>query len=140
MIKSLLKIQTAYLVIFPIVANTNKSTSLKIKTSQSLKIQMVQESKILLKEKIVYVGNLCKNVEFIDIYDLFSLNTTTYLRDNCRVHIPYFRVHIPQLQSNGRHKRYAYIKTSIHVFDEIVELNGLNFSLFCNNFINVKFN
>ena len=54
--------------------------------------------------------------------------------------MPYCRVHIPQLQSNGRHKRYAYIKTSIHAFDEIVELNGLNFSIFRNNFINVKFN
>ena len=40
-----------------------------------------------------------------------------------------------QLQSNGRHKRYAYIKTLIHVFNEIVELNGLNFSIFFNNFI-----
>ena len=68
MIKSLLKIQTAYLVIFPLVANTNKSTSLKIKTSQSLKTQIVQKCKILLKEKIVYVGNLCKNADFIVIY------------------------------------------------------------------------
>ena len=101
MIKSLLKIQTAYLVIFPLVGNTNKSTSLKIKTSQSLKTQMVQESEILLKEKIVYVDNLCKNVEFIDIYDLFSLKTTTYLRDNCRVHIPYCRVHIPGADLDG---------------------------------------
>ena len=40
-----------------------------------------------------------------------------------------------QLQSNGRHKRYAYIKTLIHVFNEIVELNGLHFSIFFNNFI-----
>lgn len=62
---------------------------------------MVQESKILLKEKIVYVDNLCKNVEFIDIYDLFSLKTTTYLRDNCRVHIPYCRVHIPGADLDG---------------------------------------
>ena len=34
---------------------------------------------------------------------------------------------MPQLQSNGRRKRYAYIKSSVHVFNEIIKLNGVEF-------------
>ena len=34
---------------------------------------------------------------------------------------------MPQLQSNGRRKRYAYIKSSVHVFKEIIKLNGVEF-------------
>lgn len=32
-----------------------------------------------------------------------------------------------QLQSNGRCKSYAYIKSSVHVFNEIIKPNGAEF-------------
>ena len=52
--------------------------------------------------------------------ELFGLKATTHLRDYCNVHMP-------QLQSSGRHKRYVYIKSLVHDFNEILRLNGVEF-------------
>ena len=32
-----------------------------------------------------------------------------------------------QLKSNGRHKRYPYNKSPVHIFNEIIELNEVEF-------------
>ena len=34
---------------------------------------------------------------------------------------------MPQLQSNGRRKHYAYIKSSVNVFNEIIKLIRVEF-------------
>ena len=52
--------------------------------------------------------------------ELFGLKATTHLRDYCNVHMP-------QLQSSGRHKHYVYIKSLVHYFNEILRLNGVEF-------------
>ena len=52
--------------------------------------------------------------------ELFGLKATTHLRDYCNVHMP-------QLQSSGRHKHYVYIKSLVHDFNEILRLNGVEF-------------
>ena len=86
-----------------------KRTSIKQHTSQSSKTQMVQDSHSVLNiigQKKAYDGNLHENVKEIDINELFNLKITTYICDN-------FSVHMPQLQSNKRCKRYPYIKSPV---------------------------
>ena len=61
----------------------------------------------ITRQKIAYIGNLHENVKKIDIYELFGWTATTYLDDNCSVYML-------QLQSNGRRKRYAYIKPTVY--------------------------
>ena len=56
----------------------------------------------------------------IDIYELFGWITITYLHDKCSVYLP-------QLQSNGRRKRYACIKSPVYVFNETIKLNEIEF-------------
>ena len=48
------------------------------------------------------------------------MRSITYLWDYCSLHIP-------QLQSNGRCKRYVSIKSPAHVFNEIIEPNAVDF-------------
>ena len=54
------------------------------------------------------------------------MKITTYLRDNCSVRMPH-------LQNNARRKRYSDIKSPVHVFNEIIKLNGVEFH--CNKVI-----
>ena len=86
-------------------------------------VRIVQDSYSVLnitRQEIAYINNLHENVKEPDIYEFFDLKTTTYLRDNCSVHMP-------QLESNGRRKRYIYINPPAHVFNEIVKLNRVAF-------------
>ena len=64
---------------------------------------MIQDSPSVLnitRQKLAYIGSLYENVKELHMYKLFGLKATTYLRHNCSVHMP-------QLQSHGRHKRYV---------------------------------
>ena len=85
-------------------------------------VRIVQDSHSVLNitgQEIACIDNLHENVKELDIYEFFDLKTTTYLRDNCSVHMP-------QLESNGRHKRYIYINPPVHVFNEIVKLSCIS--------------
>ena len=65
----------------------------------------------------IYVGNLDSNVSIEDIYKLFSLKSTVYLRTNCHVDFPLNQ----QTQRTGGH---VDITAPKDVCDEIVKLNG----------------
>ena len=97
----------------PVVAKINKTTDVTV-------FKNTNDTKQSFSTRYYQTENLHGNVKEIDIYELFGLKTTTYLRFNCSVHIL-------QLQSNGRRKRYAYIKSPVYVFSEVIKLNGVKF-------------
>ena len=70
-------------------------------------------------QRITYTGNLHRNIKEID-FRIDCFEKTTHPRNNCSVLLP-------QLQRNGRRKRYAYSKSHVHVFNEIIKLNGVEF-------------
>ena len=58
------------------------------------------------------------NIE--DIYELFGLKSTAYLRSNCHVDFPLN-------QQTQKTRGHVYITAPKHVFDELVKLNGVEF-------------
>ena len=55
-----------------------------------------------------------------DIYELFGLKSTAYLRSNCHVDFPLN-------QQTQKTRGHAYITAPKHVCDELVKLNGVEF-------------
>ena len=72
----------------------------------------------------IYVGSLHSNVSIEDIYELFSLKSTAYLRTNCHVSSPLN-------QQTHKNKGHVYITATKHVCDELVNLNGVEFKRKC---------
>ena len=55
-----------------------------------------------------------------DIFDIFGLKSTAYLRTNCHVDFPLN-------QKAQKSKVHVYITTLKHICDELVKLNGVEF-------------
>ena len=69
--------------------------------------------------KTLYVGNLSKNISEEDLYELFGLGNTTYLKQNCCVKIV--------LSKSGSSRGFAFITAPDHVCTELIKLNGIDF-------------
>ena len=70
--------------------------------------------------KTLYVGNLNKNITEQDLIELFGLQTTNYLWNNCHVK--------PILCSKRNNSRGFSFATGLeHVLNELVKLNGIEF-------------
>ena len=59
-------------------------------------------------------------VDVDDIYELFGLNTTAYLRETCSVEMPFY-------EKTNKSKRFAFVTVPDHVFIELQKLNGIEF-------------
>ena len=68
----------------------------------------------------LYVGNLSEDINESDLFELFGLHSTNYLRDNCGVQIPLS-------ENTGKKRGFAYIKVPRHASDELLKLHGLGF-------------
>ena len=68
----------------------------------------------------LYVGNLSEDINESDLFELFGLRTTNYLRDNSDVQIPLS-------ENTGKKRGFAYVKVPRHVSDELLKLHGLGF-------------
>ena len=66
-----------------------------------------------------FIGNLNVNVTIDDIYELFGLKTTKYLRSNTSVEMP--------LNRNGQTRGFAFVTAPDHVRDELLKLNNIQF-------------
>lgn len=66
------------------------------------------------------VRNLNENVRSSDISEWLGLNSTEYLRKNCKVSVP---LNNETKKSLG----YAYLTVPKHVYDQIIQLNGIEF-------------
>ena len=67
----------------------------------------------------LFVGNLNVNVTIDDVYELFGLKTTKYLRSNTYVEMP--------LNSNGQTRGSAFVTALDHVRNELLKLNNIRF-------------
>ena len=81
----------------------------------------VQQENQSYHKNTIYVGILDSNVSIEDIYELFGLKSTAYLRSNCHVDFPLNQ----QTQKNRGH---AYITAPKHVCNELIKLNGVEFN------------
>ena len=68
--------------------------------------------------KTLYVGNLIKSISEEDLYGLFGLRNTTYLKENC-----YERI----LSKSGLWRGFAFITAPDHVSKGLIKLNGVDF-------------
>ena len=67
----------------------------------------------------MYVGNLNKSISEEDLYELFGLQNTTYLKENCFVKIVLSKLSL----SRG----FAFITAPDDVCTELIKLNGIGF-------------
>ena len=112
------------------VLDTVKTNSEKSQAENSYKANLPKQKESLRKNETEYehkpikstiiIRNLNTNVTSADIYELFGLNTTAYLRKNCNVSIPLNNMTKELLG-------YAYLTIPKHIRNEIIKLNGLNF-------------
>ena len=71
-----------------------------------------------------YVGNLRDNTTKDDLYELFGLRSTKYLKQNCSTKI--------FTNSNtGKRKYFAYVTAPQHVTTELIKLNEIQFNAKC---------
>ena len=70
------------------------------------------------EKKTLTVKKLGSSVVLVNITELFRLNSTKYLRENCSIELPL------NLQKTNN-KGFAYIKASDHIADELVKLNDI---------------
>ena len=67
----------------------------------------------------LFIGNLNVNVTIDDIYELFGLKTTKYLRSNTYVEMPVNR--------NGQTIGFVFVTAPDHVRNELLKLNNIQF-------------
>ena len=67
----------------------------------------------------LFIGNLNVNVTIDNIYELFGLKTTKYLRSNTYVEMP--------LNRNGQTRGFAFVTAPDHVRNELLKLNNIQF-------------
>ena len=67
----------------------------------------------------LFIGNLNVNVTIGNIYELFALKTTKYLRSNTYVEMP--------LNRNGQTRGFAFVTAPGHVRNELLKLNNIQF-------------
>ena len=63
------------------------------------------------------IGNLNVNVTIDDIYELFGLKTTKYLRSNTHVEMP--------LNRNGQTRGFAFVTAPDHITNELLKLSNI---------------
>ena len=67
----------------------------------------------------LFIGNLNVNVRIDDIYELFGLKTTKYLRSNTYVEMP--------LNRNGQTRGFAFVNAPDNVRNELLKINYIQF-------------
>ena len=92
---------------------------MQVETSLILRFWLQQNNQSHHKNTL-YVGNLDSNVSIEDIYELFGLKSTAYLRSNCHVDFPLN-------QQTKKTRGHVYITAPKHVCDELVKLNDVEF-------------
>ena len=68
--------------------------------------------------KYIYNGNLSLDTKIDDLYELFGLRSTKYLRETCKINMPVN-------ENTGKCKGFAFALVPEHVQKEILKLNGI---------------
>ena len=94
-----------------------------ISASQQKQQSLGNQKQIILGQDeldTLYVGNLSEDINESDLFKLFGLRATNYLRDNSDVQIPLS-------ENTGKKRGFAYVKVPRHVSDELLKLHGIGF-------------
>ena len=118
LIKFLVDIQTAILETIGKSKRNEEKRHLQVETSPIL--APLQHDNHSHHKNTMYVGNLDSSVSIEDIYELFGLKSTAYLRSNCHVDFPLN-------QQTQKTRGHVYKTAPKHVCDELVKLNGVEF-------------
>ena len=99
------------------------------KTEQIQNVQYPPKQKIKQttnssQTQTLYIGNLSDYTTEDDLYELFGLRSTKYLKQNCSVKM--------STNSNtGKKKYFAYVTAPEDVTTELIKLNGIEFNSKC---------
>ena len=70
--------------------------------------------------KNIYVGNLPEDITKQDNWELFCLNSTSYLRDTCNINFPINN-------KTAKFKGFAFIRAPAHIADKLIKLDGTEY-------------
>ena len=68
--------------------------------------------------KNIYIGNLSLDTKIDDLYELFGLRSTKYLRETCKINMPVN-------ENMGKCKGFAFALVPEYVQKEILKWNGI---------------
>ena len=68
--------------------------------------------------KNIYIGNLSLDTKIDDLYELFGLRSTKYLRETCKINIPVN-------ENTRKYKGFAFALVPEHMQKEILKLNEI---------------
>ena len=68
--------------------------------------------------KIIYIGNLSFDTKIDNLYELFGLRSTKYLRET-------IKINMPVNEKTRKCKGFAFALVPEHVLKEILKLNGI---------------
>ena len=68
----------------------------------------------------LFVGNLNESTTEKDLNELFGLESTSYLREMCRIEMP-------KNKRTGKSKGFTFLNVPAHVRDEIIKLDGIKY-------------
>ena len=71
-------------------------------------------------KKHAFVANLNNDLNIKDLQELFILETTKYLKENCSITMP-------TNKKTGKNKGIAFVLSPDHVHNEFLKLNGTEF-------------
>ena len=66
----------------------------------------------------MYIANLRLDTKIDDLYKLFGLRSTKYLRETCKINVPVN-------QNTSKWKGFAFAFVPEHVQKELLKLNGI---------------
>ena len=122
-IKSLLETQTSILVTVskPSVEEKEEEEGSPTRNETKEEIQWQKQSsgkKNNNEPKNIYIGNLSLDIKVDDLYELFGLRSTKYLRETCKINMPFN-------ENTGKCKGFAFALVPEHVQKENLKLNGI---------------
>ena len=109
--------------------SSDKGTCHVQKTEQIKNVHYAPKQKIKqiansLQTQTLYIGNLSDYITEDDLYELFGLHSTKYLKHNCCVKMS-------KNSNTGKKKYFAYVTAPEHVTTELIKLNGIEFNSKC---------
>ena len=66
------------------------------------------------------MGNLPEDITKQDNWELFCLNSTSYLRDTCNINFPINN-------KTAKFKGFAFIRAPAHIADKLIKLDGTEY-------------
>ena len=81
--------------------------------------QTTYTNRDISEKKQLFIGNLHSDTTEEDLYKLFGLRSTQYLKQNCLVNMPL-------INKTGKSKGFAFIVTSEKIPQDLLKLDGID--------------